>query len=61
MRSVPGHEQEVPVLVVAVADRGVLGHLLELLLPGHPEHPEPAREGLPTRIGFDQGRWWATE
>lgn len=33
---------------------------LELVLPGHAEHPDPAIEGLPTRIGFDQGKWWAT-
>ena len=34
---------------------------LELRLPGHPEHPEPAIDGLPARIGFAQGRWWATD
>jgi 8-oxo-dGTP pyrophosphatase MutT (NUDIX family) len=34
---------------------------LQLLLPGHPEHPDAAIQGLPTRIGFDQGRWWATD
>jgi hypothetical protein len=31
----------------------------ELLLPGHPEHPEPAFPGLPTKVKFVQGRWWA--
>ncbi|TNE87443.1 MAG: NUDIX hydrolase [Deltaproteobacteria bacterium] len=31
---------------------------LQLVLPGHPDHPDPPIEGLPSRIGFDQGRWW---
>lgn len=31
----------------------------ELLLPGHPDHPEPAREGLPSRVRLVDGRWWA--
>ncbi|MEN0062707.1 MAG: NUDIX hydrolase [Myxococcota bacterium] len=31
---------------------------IELLLPGHPEHPDPAVEGYPDRITFDQ-RWRA--
>jgi 8-oxo-dGTP pyrophosphatase MutT (NUDIX family) len=32
---------------------------LEILLPGHPEHSEPAFPGLPTRVTFREGRWWA--
>lgn len=32
---------------------------LQLVLPGHVDHPDIAIDGLPTRIGFDQGRWWA--
>ena len=31
----------------------------ELWLPGHPSHPEPAFPGLPPRVTFHQGRWWA--
>lgn len=31
----------------------------ELLLPGHPEHPEPARPGLPRSVRLVDGRWWA--
>lgn len=32
---------------------------VELWLPGHPEHPTPAIPGLPPRVVFSQGRWWA--
>ena len=32
---------------------------LEVRLPGHETHPEPAIEGLPTVIRFAQGRWWS--
>jgi 8-oxo-dGTP pyrophosphatase MutT (NUDIX family) len=35
------------------------GGEFELLLPGHPNHPEPACDGLPTHVKFVQGRWWA--
>lgn len=35
------------------------GDALELILPGHAEHTEPPIEGLPKRISFGQGRWWA--
>lgn len=31
----------------------------ELLLPGHPEHPLPAVEGLATRLTFEDRRWVA--
>ncbi len=31
-----------------------------LCLPGDPRHPEPPIAGLPSRIQFGQGRWWAT-
>jgi 8-oxo-dGTP pyrophosphatase MutT (NUDIX family) len=31
----------------------------ELLLPGHPRHPEPPYPGLPTAVRYAQGRWWA--
>jgi 8-oxo-dGTP pyrophosphatase MutT (NUDIX family) len=30
---------------------------ISLLLPGHPEHPEPPIEGLPTGIVFQDGGW----
>lgn len=32
---------------------------LELLLPGHPDHPAPPYPGLPPHVRFAQGRWWA--
>jgi 8-oxo-dGTP pyrophosphatase MutT (NUDIX family) len=32
---------------------------VRLVLPGHPEHPDPAIPGLPAELGFTQGRWWA--
>ncbi|MCO4744146.1 MAG: NUDIX hydrolase [Proteobacteria bacterium] len=31
---------------------------VELVLPGHAQHPDPSIPGLPSAIGFDQGRWW---
>lgn len=34
---------------------------LTLILPGHAEHEAPAIPGLPTSLGFRQGRWWAEE
>lgn len=38
-------------------------HGPELLLPGHPEHPHPAVEGLATRLTFEERRWvaWSGE
>ena len=51
-----------------VAERAILpiepiGHVtetgFELWLPGHPEHPTPGIPGLPPRVVFAQGRWWA--
>jgi 8-oxo-dGTP pyrophosphatase MutT (NUDIX family) len=30
-----------------------------LLLPGHPEHPQPAMPGLPTHVVYDGDRWVA--
>lgn len=41
--------------VVTVAPDGAW----ELILPGHPDHPEPPFPGLPERVRFAQGRWWA--
>lgn len=35
------------------------GEDLELLLPGHPDHPQPAVQGLPTRVILEGGRWVA--
>lgn len=35
------------------------GAAFDLLLPGHPEHPDPAIPGLPTHVHYAQGRWWA--
>lgn len=35
------------------------GEGLDLLLPGHPDHPQPAIEGLPTRVIFEDDRWVA--
>jgi hypothetical protein len=32
---------------------------MRLLLPGHPDHPDPAITGLPTEIGFAERRWLA--
>lgn len=32
---------------------------VSLTLPGHAGHPDPAIDGLPTSIAFEQGRWWA--
>lgn len=32
---------------------------LTLLLPGHPEHADPAVDGVPPSLGFRQGRWWS--
>lgn len=34
---------------------------LDLLFPGHPEHPHPRVPGLCTRIQFDRGRWVASD
>jgi 8-oxo-dGTP pyrophosphatase MutT (NUDIX family) len=30
-----------------------------LVMPGHPEHPDPGLPGWPTRIAFEGGRWVA--
>jgi len=32
---------------------------LQLLLPGHPDHPEPAFPGLPHEVRFEEQRWVA--
>ncbi len=32
---------------------------LQLLLPGNPAHDQPAYEGIPTRVAFDDGKWVA--
>lgn len=34
---------------------------LQLLLPGHEAHRDPPIRGLPPRIVFRQGRWWAED
>lgn len=34
---------------------------VRLTLPGHPEHPDDAIEGLPSEIVFEKGKWWAAE
>lgn len=44
-----------PIEPIAKLDSGEF----ELLLPGDPEHPEPAIPDLPSRVVFTQGRWWA--
>lgn len=31
---------------------------IELRLPGHPDHPEPAIPGVPSAIRYEGGRWW---
>ena len=33
---------------------------LELILPGHDEHPEPEGPEVPRRIRFAAGKWWAS-
>ena len=32
---------------------------IHLLLPGHPEHPEDAVEGMPHQVEFEAGAWVA--
>ncbi len=44
-----------PIEPIAKVDTGEF----ELVLPGDPDHPEPAISGLPGRVVFSQGRWWA--
>lgn len=51
-------EERTPRSIQPILNLGPEG--LELVLPGHPDHPDPPIEGIPTRIGFDQGRWWST-
>ena len=47
----------VPIEPIAQFDGGAF----ELVLPGHPKHPQPAHAEIPSSIRFDEGRWWADE